>query len=126
MLFAAILNVVLGDVAGSVRLGVVEAIVGLGLVTAAVRLSAGRRGWWIASFGLLPIVAAVHFWDALVLGSGRLPIVWGIVMPSLALGCLVLPSTRAFFGPRPANSTGPDTHRRPGDARGMDRPVDAQ
>ncbi|NJC86865.1 hypothetical protein HC030_30655 [Planosporangium mesophilum] len=69
------------------------------MITATIRLYAGSRLWWVASFGLLPVSGAAHFLDAFMFGDGRAPVAWGIVMLTAALVCLLLRPVRTLFTP---------------------------
>jgi hypothetical protein len=99
MVIAAVVNIVFVHSLAAVGLGLVLASVGIGLIAAAIRLYAGSHGWWLASLGLLPVAAAFQFFDAYVLGDGRVPVVSGIIMPAAALTCLLLPPVRALVAP---------------------------
>ena len=108
MIVAAVLNIGFERTSSGLGLGLVLAAVGLADIGAVFGLFAGRCAWWVASVGLVPAMAAFHVFDAYVFGSGRFPLVWGIVIPGVALACLFLPSTRAFVAassgavPKPA------------------------
>lgn len=99
MIIGAATNIVFVHSLAAVGLGLVLAPAGIGLIAAAIRLYTGSHGWWLASLGLLPVAAAFQFFDAYVLGDGRVPLVSGIIMPAAALTCLLLRPVRFLVAP---------------------------
>jgi hypothetical protein len=102
MVLAALLNLVLVRTAASVALAVTLAAVGVPTVLAAWHLYGGHRLAWIAAMLLLPMVGAAMFLDTYAFGTGRLPVVSGLVAPGVAWACLYLPSTRTFIAAQAA------------------------
>jgi hypothetical protein len=99
MIIAAVVNIVFVHSLAAIGLGLVLAATGVGLIAAAIRLYTGSHRWWLVSLGLLPVAAAFQFFDAHVLGDGRVPFVSGIVMPAAAVTCLLLRPVRNRVAP---------------------------
>lgn len=99
MALAGILNVMLARTLVAIVLGLSIALLGTAMIAAAIRLYAGSRSWWIVGLSLVPIGAAGQFVDTYVFGDGRIPIVWGVIMPLAALVSLLLPSVKSALNP---------------------------
>jgi hypothetical protein len=99
MVIAAALHILFGRSLASVGWALVFGSGGVVLSVAAIRLHACGSGWWGASLGLLPVVAAFQFLDAYVFGDGRVPVVSGVILPTAALACLLLRPVRDLAAP---------------------------